>query len=286
MMNVDKLYDNAARNGVVCLGLDTSAAYIPEGFLAGFNTVGEAVFEFNRKIIDATCDAVACYKVQIAYYEAMGLEGLAAYSKTLKYIRSAGQLAIADVKRGDIKETAAMYAKAHYSGDFEADFVTLNPYMGMDTLEPFEPYFAEGKGCFALVRTSNAGVRDIQYLSADGGRRVYEIVGEKLKALGEKHMGARGYSAVGAVVGATNAEEGAELREKLSTTFFLIPGFGAQGGRGADAAVYLRDNNGGTVNSSRAVLTRWKKHEDGAERFDSYARAEVLEMREEIVENR
>jgi orotidine-5'-phosphate decarboxylase len=281
-VNIDKLFANTAKNGVVCLGLDTSAAYIPEGFLRGFSTVGDTVFEFNKKIIDATHDVVACYKVQIAYYEAMGLAGLAAYSKTLKYIKSVGQLAIADIKRGDIKDTAAMYAKAHFSGDFEADFITLNPYMGMDTLEPFEPYFAEGKGCFALMRTSNAGAKDIQYLKTDEGRRVYEVVGEKLQAFGAKYMGNCGYSSVGAVMGCTNREEGMALRAMLNTTFLLIPGFGAQGGRAEDVAMYLKDKNGGTANSSRAILTRWTKHEDGAERFDHYAREEVIEMRDTI----
>jgi len=281
-MNIDRLFANVAHNGVVCLGLDTSAAYIPGGFAKEFNSTGDAVFQFNKKIIDATYDVVACYKVQIAYYEAMGLEGLAAYSKTLKYIKSIGQLAIADIKRGDIAATAEMYAKAHFSGDFEADFVTLNPYMGIDTLEPFEPYFAEGKGCFALMRTSNAGARDIQYLNTEEGRKVYEIVGERLQVFGEKYMGECGYSSIGAVMGATNKEEGLALRAMLKTTFLLIPGFGAQGGRAEDVAMYLRDKNGGTANSSRAILTRWTKHEDGAERFDHYAREEVILMRDAI----
>lgn len=281
-MNIDRLYKNVADNGVVCLGLDTSTAYIPEVFAKGFNTAGDALFQFNKKIIDATHDVVACYKVQIAYYEAMGLEGLEAYSKTLKYIKSVGQLAISDIKRGDIKETAAMYAKAHFSGDFETDFITLNPYMGMDTLEPFEPYFADGKGCFVLMRTSNAGAKDIQYLNTDENRRVYEIVGEKLQAFGAKYMGACGYSSVGAVMGATNIEEGKALRAMLKTTFLLIPGFGAQGGRAEDVAMYLQDKNGGTANSSRAILTRWTKHEDGAERFEHYAREEAITMRDAI----
>lgn len=281
-MNIDKLYNNIAKNGVVCLGLDTSTAYIPESFAKTFNNAGDALFNFNKKIIDATHDVVACYKVQIAYYEALGLEGLAAYSKTLKYIKSVGQLAIADIKRGDIKETASMYSKAHFSGDFEADFITLNPYMGMDTLEPFEPYLANGKGCFVLMRTSNAGAKDIQYLNTDENRRVYEIVGQKLQAFGEKYMGASGYSSVGAVMGATNIEEGKALRAMLNTTFLLIPGFGAQGGRAEDVAMYLQDGNGGTANSSRAILTRYTKHEDGAERFDHYAREEAIAMRDAI----
>ncbi|MCL1819310.1 MAG: orotidine-5'-phosphate decarboxylase [Oscillospiraceae bacterium] len=281
-MNIDKLFKNVAKNGVVCLGLDTSPAYIPEEFKKNYGTPGKAVFAFNKKLIDATHDVVACYKVQIAYYEALGLDGLAAYAETLKYIKSVGQLVIADIKRGDIKETAEMYAKAHFSGDFEADFVTLNPYMGMDTLEPFEPYFAKGKGCFALMRTSNTGSFDIQYLTTDIGKKVYEIVGEKLQKLGKKYMGECGYSSVGAVMGATNTDEIKKLREMLATTFLLIPGFGAQGGSAGDAALFLKDGNGGVVNSSRAILTAYKKHPDGSERFEHYAREETVRMRDAI----
>ncbi|GHU93983.1 orotidine 5'-phosphate decarboxylase [Clostridia bacterium] len=275
-MNMDKLYDNVQRKGVVCLGLDTSLAYIPPKILEKYNEE-DALFEFNKSIINATHDVVACYKVQIAYYEAHGLRGMSAFARTLRYIKNSEQLCITDCKRGDIKESAAMYAKAHFEGDFETDFITLNPYMGMDTLQPYEPYFAEGKGCFVLMRTSNAGAKDIQYLDVEN-RKIYEIVGEKLQRFGEAYVGANGYSAIGAVMGATNVEEGQKLRAMLNTTFLLIPGFGAQGGKAEDVALYLKNGNGGVANSSRGILTSWKRFDDGAERFPEYARQEAIAM--------
>ncbi|GHV06700.1 orotidine 5'-phosphate decarboxylase [Clostridia bacterium] len=281
-MNMDKLYDNVSTKGIVCLGLDTSAAYLPEHILTKGGDPAEAILQFNRAIIDATRDVVACYKVQIAYYEALGLRGMSTFARTLKYIKDAGQLVITDCKRGDIKESAEMYAKAHFSGDFETDFVTVNPYMGMDTLEPYEPYFAAGKGCFVLMRTSNAGAKDFQYLDVND-RKIYEIVGEKLQKFGERYIGARGYSAVGAVMGATNVEEIRKLRKMLGTTFLLIPGFGAQGGKAEDAAQFLKDGNGGVVNSSRGILTAWKKAENGENCFAECARAEAIAMNNAIL---
>ncbi|MCL2084239.1 MAG: orotidine-5'-phosphate decarboxylase, partial [Oscillospiraceae bacterium] len=192
MTNMDKLSARVAANGAVCLGLDTSVSYLPEGFAAKYNNPADAVYAFNKRIIDATRGAVACYKVQIAYYEALGLDGMAAFSRTLKYIRGeTGVPVITDCKRGDIKESAAMYAEAHLreGGDFESDFVTLNPYMGMDTLEPYAPYLEAGKGCFVLLRTSNGGSRDIQGLPVAGGGFVYGAVAERLARFGEKYMG-------------------------------------------------------------------------------------------------
>ena len=147
---IDKLYERVEERGVVCLGLDTDASYIPQHILEG-KSLDEAIFQFNKEIIDATLDVVACYKVQIAYYEALGLAGLIAYRNTLKYLREKDAIIIADIKRGDIAKTAEMYAKAHFTGDFEADFITLNPYMGMDTIEPFMEYLEKyDKGIFTL----------------------------------------------------------------------------------------------------------------------------------------
>jgi orotidine-5'-phosphate decarboxylase len=136
-MIIDKLFSQVAANGHVCVGLDTDYEYLPEHFAKTFSHVSDALFTFNKQIIDATLDVSACYKVQIAYYEAFGMQGLEAYKKTLSYLREQKALIIADVKRGDIAKTAEMYAKAHFSGDSEADFMTLNPYMGMDTISPF-----------------------------------------------------------------------------------------------------------------------------------------------------
>lgn len=282
-MVIDRLFQEVKEKGNVCLGLDTAPAYIPIDFLKGFSSEAEAVFNFNKKIIDATYDVVGCYKVQIAYYEALGLEGLAAYKNTLIYIREKKSLIIADIKRGDIADTAKMYAKAHFTGDFESDFITLNPYMGMDSIDPYLPYLDnEEKGLFILMRTSNKGAEDIEYIQDKNGLHVYDIVGEKIQSIGSKFIGKNKYSSLGAVVGCTHQEEAVQIREKLSNTFFLIPGYGAQGGGGKEVALYLKNGNGGVVNSSRGILLAYKKVIQGEKKFDVCAREEVLRMRKDI----
>ncbi|MFR5263838.1 orotidine-5'-phosphate decarboxylase [Clostridium sp.] len=282
MAIIDKLYEKVKENGVVCLGLDTSLTYIPEGFKAKFSNNEERLFNFNKAIIDETLDVVSCYKVQIAYYEALGLEGLKAYSRTLKYIKEKGAISIADIKRGDIAATATMYAKAHFEGDFEADFITLSPYMGMDSIEPYLPYLESGeKGVFPLVRTSNKGAEDIEYIQSTSGKRVYDIVGEKLKAMGENLIGKYGYSPIGVVIGCTHVEEAIKIRKELGSMFFLIPGYGAQGGKAEDVAMYLNNGNGGIVNSSRKILLAYKEQGD-EENFAKCARNEAIRMRDEI----
>ena len=183
---IDKLYDRVEKRGVVCVGLDTAIDYVPDHIKEG-RSISEAIFEFNKQIIDATYDVSACFKVQIAYYEALGLEGLNAYKKTLDYLRSKDEIIIADIKRGDIAATAKMYAKAHLEGDFEADFVTLSPYMGMDSIEPYMPYFENGKkGAFVLVRTSNPGADDIECLDVTTGKKVFEVVADKLSEMSKE----------------------------------------------------------------------------------------------------
>lgn len=282
-MIIDKLFDKIEKQGHVCLGLDTDLSYLPKKFAEKFSSVGEALFNFNKEIIDSTLDVVSCYKVQIAYYEAYGLEGLQAYSKTLKYIKEKGAISIADIKRGDIAKTAEMYAKAHFTGEFECDFLTLNPYMGLDSIEPYLPYVENNeKGLFVLIRTSNNGAKDIEYIETKDGNRVYKVVGEKIQALGEKYMGACGYTSIGGVMGCTHAEEGIEMRKKLDKTFFLIPGYGAQGGGAKDVVPYLTNGNGGVVNSSRGILLAYKKHENDEENFAKYAREEAIKMRDAI----
>jgi orotidine-5'-phosphate decarboxylase len=282
-MIVDRLYESVCKRGPVCVGLDTTADYIPHNFLNRFSSVEDAVFEFNKKIIDACRDSAACFKVQIAYYEAMGLNGLAAYKKTLRYIREGGDIAISDIKRGDISQTALMYAKAHFEGEFETDLVTLNPYLGMDSIEPYLGYVKDReKGLFILVRTSNRGAEDLQYIEDREGKKVYRHTAEKIYELSKGYMGSCGYSSIGGVIGCTHLEEGKALREDFSKMFILIPGYGAQGGGASDVAVYLKDGNGGVVNSSRGILLAYKNHSGGEEKFDLYAREEVLRMREEI----
>ncbi|MDR2795773.1 MAG: orotidine-5'-phosphate decarboxylase [Spirochaetaceae bacterium] len=287
MNNMDRLYEAAVARGPVCVGLDTAACYVPEAALTRFSGMAEAVLAYNRALVDATLDAAACYKVQIAYYEALGLAGLKAYSGTLAHIRGRGGLVIADIKRGDIADTAERYAAAHFSGDFEADFVTLNPYMGMDSLSPWlDAAEKGGKGAFVLMRTSNPGMRDFEYQELSEGGRLYDAVGRALSALAFRYYGDSGYGAFGAVVGCTEREEAAAIRAAYGKLFFLIPGYGAQGGGAAGAALLLKaDGSGGVVNASRSVLTAWKKRRPGCDSIEeaaAAAREEVLEMRREI----
>ena len=259
MYNIDRLFEAVAVKGHVCIGLDTAAEYIPATERRKADFDAEAVLAFNQALVDATFDVAACYKVQIAYYEEMGLAGLSTYARTLKYIREKGGLVIADIKRGDIADTALRYAKAHFTGDFEADFVTLSPYIGMDSIGPWLTYAdPDGKGAFVLLRTSNRGMRDFEYLETlPDKKRLYHAVGDKLVGLGTAHSGKCGYGAFGAVVGCTERDEAAEIRKQYAHLFFLIPGYGAQGGAADDAALLLCEGNGGVVNASRSILKAW-----------------------------
>ena len=279
MTNMDKLYDSVAKNGPVCVGLDTEISYLPETDTA--LTAGENIVAFNRRLIDATKGVAGCYKVQVAYYESLGMDGMLAYQQTLKMARASGLPVIADIKRGDIAKTAEMYAKAHFTGDFEADIVTLAPYMGLDSIVPYLPYCKDqGKGVFVLCRTSNPGRMDFEYQTLSDGRTVYTMVGDALTKLGADYMGERGYSSVGLVIGGTTGEEAAEIRDRYKNTFFLIPGYGAQGGKACDIALYMNKGNGGVVNSSRGILMAWKKQPGVA--FDEAAYNECVCMREDI----
>ncbi len=282
MTNMDKLYEAVAARGPVCVGLDTDFSYLPEGFAKAELTAGENIVRFNKAVVDATKDVAGCFKVQIAYYESLGLDGIRAYKETLDYVKAAGMPVIADIKRGDIAKTAEMYAKAHFEGDFEADFITLAPYMGLDSIRPYLPYVTgAGKGLFVLVRTSNPGAKDFEYEKLADGRHVYDMVGDKLHELGLECMGEKGYSSLGLVIGGTHIEEAAEIRARYEDSFFLIPGYGAQGGTADDIARYLdKHSNGGVVNSSRAVLLAYKKQPGTA--FDEAARNECIKMKEAI----
>lgn len=281
MTNMDRLFDAVKEKGPVCVGLDTDFTYLPDGFIKTGETLGEAVLRFNIGIIEATKNNAGCFKVQIAYYESMGLDGMTAYAKTLEYLRKSNLLSIADIKRGDIAKTAEMYAKAHFEGDFNADFVTLAPYMGLDSIEPYAPYFSQ-KGAFVLCRTSNGGAMDFEYERLADGRHVYDLVGDKISEMGEEYMGERGYSSIGLVIGGTHIEEAKEIRDKYKNSFFLIPGYGAQGGTAKDIAQYLQSSNGGTVNASRSILLAYKKQEGAA--FDEAAALECIRMRKDIAD--
>lgn len=283
MLQIDRLYEAVAAKSPVCVGLDTDFSYLPPNAVESTATPGENVLRFNRAVIDATRDVAGCYKVQIAYYESLGLDGMEAYRKTLEAVREAGCVVIADIKRGDIAKTAELYAKAHFTGDFEADFITLAPYMGLDSITPYLPYCErQGKGAFVLCRTSNAGARDFEYETLADGRHVYDLVGDKIHELGRGFLGAHGYSSLGLVIGGTHTEEAAEIRARYRDSFFLIPGYGAQGGKALDIARYLAVGNGGVVNSSRGILLAYQKRE--GESWAEAARHETLCMKEEIAD--
>ena len=295
MYNMDKLFESVAERGHVCVGLDTAVDYIPEKERRRASTDAEAVLAYNRAVIDATVDIAACYKVQIAYYEEMGLAGLQTYAATLKYLREKGAIVIADIKRGDIADTASRYARANFEGDFEADFVTLTPYLGMDSIEHWIEWAdKKGKGAFVLMRTSNKGRRDFECLEISGiNKKLFDAVGDKLSELAAAHLGKYGYGAFGAVVGADpqseeERKEAAAIRAARPSLFFLIPGFGAQGGAASDAALLLREGNGGVVNASRSILKAWQSDSAGnpAEADNAFAaeaaRQAAIKMRDEI----
>ena len=281
-MIVDRLYEAVKEKGFVCVGLDSHLDYIPNYIKEKHEKLSDIIFEYNKTIIDATSDIVAIYKPQIAYYEANGLEGLIAYQRTLRYLKEKGLLSIGDVKRGDIASTAKEYAKAHFKGEFEADFITLNPYMGMDSITPYLDYLKTGeKGVFVLLRTTNEGAKDIECLDYDG-EALYFKVGDELKKFADELTSECGYSPLGFVVGATHSEEAKKIRERYKNIFFLLPGYGAQGAKAEDIRTYLNDFNGGVVNSSRGIIKYYQKFEDGEERFAHYTREAVLNMRKDI----
>ena len=261
---MQKLQELAAKNGPLCVGLDTDPSYIPPSILKEYSSPAQAVLAYNREIISRVQSAgsACCCKVQIAYYEAMGIEGMKAYSQTLRLVKDAGLVCISDIKRGDIANTAGAYAKAHFSGDFETDIITVNPYMGFETLNPFTEYCAsQGKGIFVLLRTSNPGMADIEWQELKSGGRVMDKTGSELNRLAAQfaaqYTGQR-CSPVGAVVGCTEEADARNIRDAYPDIFFLIPGYGAQGGAARIAATLLA-KAGGTVNSSRGILCAWKK---------------------------
>jgi len=267
MKHVMQILQEAARtNGPLCIGLDTDPSYLPSSILKVFDSPCQAVLAYNRELIKRAAQdkSACCFKIQIAYYEAMGLDGLAAYKETLAAVKEYGFTAISDVKRGDIAATAGAYARAHFTGDFETDIITVNPYMGFDTLVPFAEYCAPakgGKGLFVLLRTSNPGMTDIEQQELKTGGRVLDTVGAELERLSKQYAetyAGETCSPVGAVVGCTEESDARMLRNAYPDVFFLIPGYGAQGGAARIAATLL-DKAGGTVNSSRGILCAWQK---------------------------
>jgi len=281
---METLKELSEKNGPLCVGLDTDPSYIPENILKEFPSPAAAVLAYNKEIIKrvAPDKSACCCKIQIAYYEAMGLEGLSAYKETIKAVKEAGLVAISDIKRGDIADTAKAYARAHFgkNSDFETDIITVNPYMGFDTLKPFTEYckpsdisgLSSGeKGIFVLLRTSNPGMVDIEQQELKAGGRVLDRTGSELDRISAEFKAVyqnQACSPVGAVVGCTEESDARAIRDAYPDIFFLIPGYGAQGGAARIAATLL-DKAGGTVNSSRGIICAWKKDASLKEKTDS-----------------
>ena len=261
----------------IVVGLDPMLSYVPEhiqkkAFAEYGETLegaAEAIWQFNKEIVDKTYDLIPAVKPQIAMYEQFGIEGLKAYKKTVDYCKSKDLVVIGDIKRGDIGSTSAAYAVGHlgkvqvgsktYAG-FDEDFATVNPYLGSDGVKPFiDVCKQENKGLFILVKTSNPSSGEFQDQKIDG-KPLYELVGEKVAQWGEEHMGESGYSYVGAVVGATYPEQGEILRKVMPKSFILVPGYGAQGGKGKDLVHFFNEDGlGAIVNSSRGISAAYKQ---------------------------
>ncbi len=263
----------------VCVGLDTALGYLPEELQARGT---EGIFEFNRRVIDSVADIVPSVKVQSAYYEVYGEQGALCFRRTMEYAKERGLIVIADAKRNDIGATAAQYAEAFLGEGSAADLVTVNGYLGTDGILPFlERCSRSGKGIFVLVKTSNPSSGELQNLRLEDGRTVYECMGDMAEKWGEGTRGEYGYSCVGAVVGATYPEEAKILRARLPHTFFLIPGYGAQGGNAAMLKnCFSAGGLGGIVNNSRGILCAYK-HRGGD--YAEAARAATLDMKADLL---
>ncbi|MDE5943232.1 MAG: orotidine-5'-phosphate decarboxylase [Clostridia bacterium] len=294
---IDKLIEKIiALQNPTCVGLDTDFNYLPEEMKAGVNGFEEAakrITEFNKNIIDSVCDIVPSVKVQIAYYEMYGESGIKAFNDTVNYAKDKGLIVIADCKRNDIGSTASCYAKAYLgeteiygksSGAFKADMLTVNGYLGSDGIEPFvKEIKAHDKSIFVLVKTSNPSSGELQNLKLESGEYVYERMGKLVEKWGADTIGKNGYSEVGAVVGATHPEEAENLRKLLKNTFFLIPGYGAQGGSAQMLKVCFDKNGlGGVVNSSRGIICAYKNSAYAGMNYSAAARAACIVMQKDL----
>lgn len=295
---IQKLIDKIQKtNAPIVVGLDPMLSYIPaqiqkkafEEYGETLKGAAEAIWQFNKEIIDKTYDLIPAVKPQIAMYEQFGIEGLMAFKKTVDYCKEKDLVVIGDVKRGDIGSTSAAYAVGHLGtvkvgekeyAPFDEDFATVNPYLGTDGIKPFVDVCKEHKkGIFVLVKTSNPSSGEFQDRLVDG-RPLYELVGEQVAKWGEDCMGET-YSYVGAVVGATYPEQGKILRKIMPKSFILVPGYGAQGGKGADLVHFFNEDGlGAIVNSSRGIIAAWKQ-----EKYAGYGEANFAEASRAAVED-
>lgn len=283
------------------IGLDPRYEMLPKCVTSKYsqdlNGVAKAIVEFNKELIDNTYDIIPAAKVQIAFYEMYGIPGMEAFKETCQYAKEKGMVVIADSKRGDIGSTAQGYSNAFLGrtrigereeGIYDVDFVTVNPYMGTDCVKPFiEDCKKYSKGIFVLVKTSNPSSGELQDLKLEDGNKVYAQVAQLVEKWGKELRGENGYSSVAAVVGATYPEQLEQIRKMAPHTYFLIPGYGAQGGKANDIAFGFDANGlGGIVNASRSLMCayqsdRWKE-QFVEENYAKATRAEALRMKEEL----
>lgn len=302
MNAIDKLIERIKKlNNPTVMGLDPRYEMLPkcvtEKYSQDLEGVSKAIIEYNKGLIDATYDIIPAIKPQIAFYEMFGLPGIKAFEETCIYAKEKGMIVIADVKRGDIGSTAAGYSNAFLGktpvGEknlsiYDVEFVTVNPYMGTDCVKPFiEDCKKYNKGLFILVKTSNPSSGELQDLKLENGKEVYMQVAELVEKWGEELRGEYGYSSIAAVVGATYPEQLRKIREKAQHTFFLIPGYGAQGGKVEDIALGFDKNGiGGIINASRSLMCAYKlenwKDKFKEEEYAKATRAEAIRMKEEL----
>ena len=300
---INKLVEGIKKTGApIVVGLDPTMKLIPKSIMdkaiaehgESLEAAGAAIWENNKGLVDAIADLIPAVKPQIAMYEQFGIPGLVAYDKTVKYCKEKGLVVIGDIKRGDIGSTSTAYAIGHLGSvkigntvcrAFDEDFATVNPYLGSDGVKPFiDVCKEENKGLFILVKTSNPSSGEFQD-QLIGDKTLYRLVGEKVAEWGESHMG-NDYSYIGAVVGATYPEIGKIMREVMPKSYILVPGYGAQGGKGKDLAHFFnKDGLGAIVNSSRGIIGAYQQEQYakfGEAAYADAARAAVIDMREDI----
>ena len=299
---IDSLIDKIKETGnPTVMGLDPRYEMLPEcvtnKYPKTLEGAAQAIIEYNKALIDETCDIIPAIKPQIAFYEMFGVPGMKAFEETCKYAKEKGMIVIVDAKRGDIGSTAAGYSNAYLGktkiGDieesiFDVDFITVNPYMGTDCVKPFiEDCKKYNKGLFILVKTSNPSSGELQDIKLESGEEVYTNVAKLVEKWGEELRGEYNYSSIAAVVGATYPKQLEDIRKTAPHTFFLIPGYGAQGGKPEDIALGFDENGlGGIVNASRSLMCAYKsdrwKDEFQESDYAKATRAEAIRMKEEL----
>lgn len=295
---IDKLIKKIRQtNNPTVMGLDPRYDMIPDCITKKYSKDLEgackAILEFNKALIDATYDIIPAVKPNIAFYEMFGIGGIKAFEETCNYAKEKQMIIIADSKRGDIGSTAQAYSNAFIGRTqiaegleniFDIEFVTLNPYLGIDGVQPFiEDAKKYNKGMFILVKTSNKSSGEIQDLETEDGEAIYVKVAKLVNQWGKELIGENGYSSVGAVVGATYPQQLQELRKIMPNAYFLIPGYGAQGGNAKDIALGFDQNRlGGIVNASRSLMCAYKKSNEKEEDFAKATREEAIRMKEEL----